>query len=75
MPGLCAVVSRGTIAANDYSLTPGRYVGVALGVEDDDEGQAFRERMKEIHSELAELNDKAVGLADRIQLAFSEFAE
>lgn len=75
VPGLCAVVSRATIAANDYSLTPGRYVGVALGVESDDEGEAFRERMKEIHGELAELNDKAVGLADRIQLAFAEFAE
>ncbi|WP_235661618.1 hypothetical protein [Pseudomonas savastanoi] len=75
VPGLCAVISRAAIAANDYSLTPGRYVGVALGVEDDDEGEAFRERMKEIHSELAELNDKAAQLANRIQLAFSELIE
>jgi len=69
------VVSRATIAANDYSLTPGRYVGVALGVEDDDEGEAFRERMKEIHGELAEINEKAARLADGIQLAFSELIE
>ena len=69
------MVSRATIAANDYSLTPGRYVGVALSVEDDDEGEAFRERMKEIHSELAELNDKAAQLANRIQIAFSELTE
>jgi len=75
VPGLCAVVSRAAIAANDYSLTPGRYVGVAFGIESDDEGEAFRERMKEIHGELAELNDNAAGLADRIQLAFAEFAE
>lgn len=75
VPGLCAVVSRSTIAANDYSLTPGRYVGVAHGVEDDDEGEAFRERMKEIHGELAELNDKATQLANRIQIAFSELTE
>ena len=75
VPGLCAVVSREIIAANDYSLTPGRYVGVALSVENDDEGEAFRERMKEIHSELAELNDKAARLADGIQLAFLELTE
>jgi type I restriction enzyme M protein len=75
VPGLCAVVSRATIAANDYSLTPGRYVGVALGVEDDDEGEAFRERMKEIHSELAELNEVAVELASKIQLAIVELME
>ncbi|RMN24070.1 Type I restriction-modification system DNA methyltransferase subunit [Pseudomonas coronafaciens pv. zizaniae] len=68
--GLCAVVSRATIAVNDYSLTPGRYVGVALGVEDDDEGEAFRERMKEIHVELAEFNDRAVGLVDQISRTF-----
>lgn len=70
VPGLCAVVNRATIAANDYSLTPGRYVGVALGVEDDDEGEAFRERMKEIHVELAEFNDRAVGLVDQISRTF-----
>ena len=75
VPGLCAVVSRATIADNGYSLTPGRYVGVALGVEDDDEGEAFRERMKEIHSELAELNDKAAELASQIQCALAEMCE
>ena len=75
VPGVCAVVNRATIAANDYSLTPGRYVGVALSVEDDDEGVAFRERMTEIHSELAELNNKAASLADGIQLAFLELLE
>ena len=72
VPGLCALVSRATIAANDYSLTPGRYVGVALGVEDDDEGEAFRERMKEIHSELAELSEKAAELSVRISCNFEE---
>ena len=72
VPGLCSVVSRATIAANDYSLTPGRYVGAALGVEDDDEGEAFRERMKEIHGELVELNETAVGLANLISQNFEE---
>ncbi len=29
VPGLCKAVTRGEIVANDFSLTPGRYVGVA----------------------------------------------
>lgn len=75
VPGLCKAVNRAVIAANDYSLTPGRYVGVALGVEEDDDGEAFRTRMKEIHSEIAELNDKAAGLAASIQTSFVELFE
>jgi type I restriction enzyme M protein len=75
VPGLCKVVNRAEIAANDYSLTPGRYVGVALTVEDDDDGEAFRTRMMEIHSELAALNDKAAGLAAIIQASFAELFE
>jgi type I restriction enzyme M protein len=75
VPGLCKLVSRAEIAANDYSLTPGRYVGVALTVENDDDGGAFKTRMMEIHSELAELNDKAAGLAASIQASFAELFE
>jgi len=73
--GLCKAVTQAEIAANDYSLTPGRYVGVALSVEDDDDGEAFRTRMMEIHSELAELNEKAAGLAAGIQASFAELFE
>ena len=62
--GLCKAVTLDDIAANDYSLTPGRYVGVAAADEDDEED--FAERLREIHDELAELNDKAVELAGRI---------
>ncbi|MGZ5043182.1 MAG: N-6 DNA methylase [Methylobacter sp.] len=72
VPGLCKAVNRAEIAANDYSLTPGRYVGVALSVEDDDGGEAFRTRMMEIHSELAELNIKAEELSVRIADNFEE---
>ena len=75
VPGLCKKVTQAEIAANDYSLTPGRYVGVAANVEDDDDGEAFRTRMMEIHSELAELNEKAAGLATDIQTSFSELFE
>jgi type I restriction enzyme M protein len=36
VPGLCRVVTPGEIEAADWSLTPGRYVGVALPEVDDD---------------------------------------
>ncbi|HQQ69512.1 MAG TPA: N-6 DNA methylase [Alicycliphilus sp.] len=62
--GLCKAVTLDEIAANDYSLTPGRYVGVAAAAEEDEED--FAERLREIHDELAELNDRAVELAGRI---------
>ena len=70
VPGLCKVVTRQEIAAHDWSLTPGRYVGVAVGQQDEDDGEAFASRMREIHGELAELNDKAVELAGRIASNF-----
>ena len=67
--GLCKWVSRAEIAANDYSLTAGRYVGVAE--EADDLGN-FAERMREIHAELALLDGKAATLGQAIQASFKE---
>lgn len=64
VPGLCRAVTMDEIAANDWSLTPGRYVGVAPADAGDEED--FAERLREIHDELAELNDRAVELAGRI---------
>ena len=74
VPGLCKAVRRADMAP-DYSLTPGRYVGVAVGLQDDDDGEAFQARMKEIHTELAELNLMSLGLAEKIQEQLSEFVE
>ncbi|MFM7372803.1 MAG: N-6 DNA methylase, partial [Sphaerospermopsis kisseleviana] len=38
VPGLCKVVTLDNIAQEDYSLTPGRYVGVAaVGGEDEED--------------------------------------
>lgn len=68
--GLCKAVSIEDIAANDYSLTPGRYVGVAATAEEDEDD--FAETLRGIHAELAELNDKAVELAGRIASNFEE---
>ncbi len=71
VPGLCKAVTVDDIAANDWSLTPARYVGVAAGGVDDDE-EEFAEKLREIHGELAELNDKALELAGRISVNLEE---
>lgn len=70
VPGLCKVVSRAEIEAADWSLTPGRYVGVAPAEVDDDFD--FEQTLRDIHVELADLNQEAVGLAARIQENFVE---
>lgn len=72
VPGLCKAVTRKEIADNDFSLTPGRYVGVAANGADDEDAEAFAERMKDIHVELAELNAQSVALADVIQANLAE---
>jgi type I restriction enzyme M protein len=66
--GLVKLVDRKDIEANDWSLTPGRYVGVAPIEEDEDFD--FEESMREIHAELKELNAEAVLLADKISRNF-----
>ena len=66
--GLVRLVDRAELAANDWSLTPGRYVGVAP--EEEDEAFDFEETLREIHLELADLNAEAGELAERIQRNF-----
>jgi type I restriction enzyme M protein len=70
VPGLCKVATGAEIAAADWSLTPGRYVGVAATEEDEDFD--FEQTMQEIHSELKELNVEAVGLAGKIEENFEK---
>lgn len=65
VPGLVKLVTRAEIAAADWSLTPGRYVGVAPPEEDEDFD--FEQTLRDIHAELAELNEEAAGLAERVQ--------
>lgn len=65
VPGLCKIVSRAEIGEAEWSLTPGRYVGVSAVVEDEDFD--FAQAMKDIHLELADLNQDAGELAKRIQ--------
>jgi type I restriction enzyme M protein len=53
------------IEAADWSLTPGRYVGVAPAEVDEDFD--FEQTLRDIHVELADLNREAVELAAKIQ--------
>ena len=64
------MVDRTEVAANDWSLTPGRYVGVAP--EEEDEDFDFEEALREIHGELAQLSAEAVKLSGAIHENFEE---
>jgi len=68
--GLVKLVDQAEIEANDWTLTPGRYVGVAP--EEEDEDFDFKKALREIHIELEDLNAEAVVLAERIKRNFEE---
>lgn len=68
--GLCKIVSRAEIEAADWSLTPGRFVGVAPAEVDEDFD--FEQTLRDIHLELADLNRESVELAMKIQTNFEE---
>ena len=68
--GLVKLVDIKEIEKNDYSLTPGRYVGVAPAEVDDDED--FEEQLRDIHVELSSLNEESVELARKIADNFEE---
>lgn len=62
--GLCKIVTLDEVAEQDYSLTPGRYVGVNIDIDMDFD---YQSRMQELHSELATLNEEANQLMNQIQ--------
>ena len=68
VPGLVKLVERKEIEANDWSLTPGRYVGVAP--EEIDEDFDFEAALREVHVELQDLNAEAQELAAKIARNF-----
>ena len=68
--GLVKLVDRAELAVNDWSLTPGRYVGVAP--EEEDEDFDFAQTLRDIHTELEDLNREAATLAARIKKNFEE---
>ena len=72
VPGVCKVASRAEIAAQGWSLNPGRYVGVAARAADDVD---FLERLQELNEELELLNAEARGLEEQISENVSELLE
>lgn len=69
--GLCKVVTQAEIEAKNWSLSPGRYVGVDTATDDDFD---YEERLNEIHIELEGLNEEAITLANAISENFKEMA-
>jgi type I restriction enzyme M protein len=71
--GLVKAVTRAEIAANDWSLTPGRYVGVAP--DENDDAADFAEKFAALHAELRRLDAEAAELAKKIDANFTELME
>jgi len=64
--GLCKIVDLADVAENDYSLTPGRYVGYSIQVDEDFD---YQKRLREITHELSLLNENSVPLLNLINKA------
>ena len=62
--GFCAVASLDDIKAQDYILTPGRYVGIA---ELEDDGEPFDQKMARLTGELSDLFAKGHDLEAEIR--------
>ena len=69
--GLCKVVTQSDIEAKDWSLSPGRHVGVDTSTDEDFD---YEERLNEIHIELEGLNEEAIALAKIISENYKELA-
>lgn len=61
--GLCKAATIEEIREQDYSLNPGRYVGVSFDIEDKND---FKEAMKTLSEELIELNGRSQKLMKSI---------
>ena len=68
--GLVKVVGLDDLEDNDWSLTPGRYVGVAPEIEDGNFD--YEETIREIHCELEILNKESVERAAKIARNFED---
>lgn len=72
--GLCKVATLDEIAEQDYSLNPGRYVGVVIE-EDGLTEQEFRTEMEQRHTALNKLNLRARELEELIEQNFKNIWE
>lgn len=62
--GFCAVATTAEIAAQDYILTPGRYVGIE---EQQDDDEPFEDKMKRLTGELADMFKQSDTLQNEIR--------
>jgi type I restriction enzyme M protein len=72
--GLCKVASLEEIKEQDYSLNPGRYVGVVIE-EDGLTDEEFKAEMKNRYEELMALNSKACEVMNKIESNFKSLFE
>jgi type I restriction enzyme M protein len=63
IPGFCKVATISEIEAQGWSLNPGRYVGVAVG---DEEDGAFAERLAALRAEYTGLSVEADELREKV---------
>jgi type I restriction enzyme M protein len=73
VPGLCKVATRDEIKEQDWSLNPGRYVGVAPGQHV--ENEEFKSKLEALQEELEELNAEAAQLQARIAQNVAELLD
>jgi type I restriction enzyme M protein len=73
VPGLCKVATRGEIEEQDWSLNPGRYVGVMAGQAHD--AEEFKEKLEALQEELEALNADAARLQSRIAQNVAELLD
>lgn len=69
VPGFCKTVTQEEVAANNYVLTPGRYVGAE---EIADDGIPFEEKMNVLTTELAWQFEKSRELEEQIKQNLSK---
>jgi type I restriction enzyme M protein len=70
--GLCRVATIGEIEAQGWSLNPGRYAGVALGHDADED---FRERMISLYGEFTALSETAETTRSDLDAVMKEMLE
>ncbi len=63
LPGLCKVATRADIAAQGWSLNPGRYTGTAAVDESDVD---YMGNLEALYEDFTQLSDEAEGLRSRV---------
>jgi len=69
IPGLCKVATIDEIKKQDFSLNPGRYIGVA---EKEDDGSDFHEELAKLNDEFTSLTAEAHKLEKQIAVNVKE---